>query len=161
METTKILNTNFNHKNLRDLDFGRQMFCHSNSGDQILLETLTDYPDWAFYISNLHSATKNLILFELGIFVYQLSNEIKLIRRYLNEKELLDLVTSNFYLVLYYNSEIGHLPSLRTNLKHQLLSAFGKGFKICLYYPEIPDPMMSFIRLHEVCNRATPNKKMQ
>ena len=41
---------------------------------------------------------------------------IKLIRRYFTKMELKQLITLNFYSVLYYNSEIW-LPGLNVNLK--------------------------------------------
>ena len=44
-------------------------------------------------------------------------NAIRLIRRYFNTKELLNLITSNYYSILYYNSEIWHLPNLKPQLK--------------------------------------------
>jgi hypothetical protein len=40
-------------------------------------------------------------------------NAIKLIRKYFTAKELIRLITSNFYSVLFYNSEIWHLNSLK------------------------------------------------
>ena len=40
-------------------------------------------------------------------------NAIRLIKKFFTQKELLWLVTSNFYLIMYYNSEIWHLPSLK------------------------------------------------
>ena len=64
-------------------------------------------------------------------------------------------MTSNFYSILYYNSEIWHLPSLKSNLKQCLLSASAKALTICLEY-RTDD--VSFVRLHEICNRATPEK---
>ena len=59
---------------------------------------------------------------------------IRLIRRFFNTKELLQLVTSNFYSIFYYNSEIWHLNSLKHNLKNKLLSASAKALKICIKY---------------------------
>ena len=44
---------------------------------------------------------------------------IKLIRKY---KEILTLLTSNFYSILYYNSKVWHLPSLKIQIKQLLLS---------------------------------------
>ena len=35
-------------------------------------------------------------------------NAIKLIKKFFNQKELFQLITSNFYTVLFYNSEIRH-----------------------------------------------------
>ncbi len=44
-------------------------------------------------------------------------NAIKLIRRFFNTKELTQLITSNFYSILYYNIEMWHIRSLKLNLK--------------------------------------------
>ena len=58
----------------------------------------------------------------------------------------------NFYSILYYNSEIWHLPSLKTTLKQSLLSASAKALRVCNrtnnYY-------VSFNNLHAACDRAT------
>ena len=40
---------------------------------------------------------------------------IQLISKHFTKKEILQLITSNYFSVLYYNSEIWHLPSL-TNI---------------------------------------------
>ena len=42
---------------------------------------------------------------------------IRIIQKFFNLEELKTLVTSNFYSVLYYNSEIWHLPQLNPYLK--------------------------------------------
>ena len=39
-------------------------------------------------------------------------NAIRLIRTHFNQQELLQLVTSNYYSVLYYNSEVWHILTL-------------------------------------------------
>ena len=80
-------------------------------------------------------------------------NAIRLIRKYFNTPELLQLITSNFYSILYNNSEIWHIPSLKATLKQSLLSASAKALKLCKYYP---DPMISFERLHIMNKRALP-----
>ena len=49
-------------------------------------------------------------------------NAIKLIKHFSTEKKLLGLVTSNYYLILYYNSEIWHLHKLSPRLKQQLIT---------------------------------------
>ena len=82
-------------------------------------------------------------------------NAVRLLKKHFNTKELLQIVTSNFYSILYYNSEIWHLQSLRANLKQSLLSASAKALKTCLKY-RTDD--VSFIKIHEICNRATPEK---
>ena len=45
-----------------------------------------------------------------------------LIRKYFNKQEMLQLITSSFYSILYYNSEIWHLPSNCHNSKKPSLS---------------------------------------
>ena len=82
---------------------------------------------------------------------------LKLIRRFLSGKQILQLVMSNVYSVLFYNSEIWHIPSLKQNLKQKLLSMLASALKICMNYN---DPMMSVDRLHEINKRATPEKMM-
>ena len=82
---------------------------------------------------------------------------LKLIKRFFKRDELLQLVTSNFYSILYYNSEIWHLPNLNNSLKSKLISASARALKVCMYYP---DPMMSFERIHAINKRATPNAIM-
>ena len=42
-------------------------------------------------------------------------NAIKLIRKHFNKQELLKLITSNYYSILYYNSEIWNIPSITQN----------------------------------------------
>ena len=92
-------------------------------------------------------------------------NAIKLIKKFVTKKELLQLFTSNFYSTFYYNSEIWHLPSLKVCLKElkvclkeQLMRASAKALKVCMYYP---DPMISFDNIHVLNNRATPPKMMK
>ena len=38
---------------------------------------------------------------------------IRLIKKYFTTSEILQLITSNFYSLLYFNSEIWYLPSLK------------------------------------------------
>ena len=56
---------------------------------------------------------------------------IKLIKQHFTPQELRQIITSNFYSILYYNSEIWHLQSLKQNLKQKLLSASAKAIKTC------------------------------
>ena len=78
---------------------------------------------------------------------------LKIIRRYFNTKELLQILTSNVYSVLYYNSEVWHLPSLNKCLKHKLLSFSANAIKLALHYPK---QQISYQNLHIIANRATP-----
>ena len=82
-------------------------------------------------------------------------NAIRLIRHYFKREELLSLLTSNFFSILYYNSEIWHLPSLKPTLKQKLKSASARALKVC---NRLVDNSMSFEAVHELCKRATPCK---
>ena len=82
-------------------------------------------------------------------------NAIRLIRRFFTTKELLQIVTSNVYSILYYNAEIWHLQTLNNALKQKLLSFSAKAIKTCAKYCTNDT---SFRKLHEIFNRATPDK---
>ena len=85
-------------------------------------------------------------------------NAISLIRRFFNQQELLQLVTSNFYSILFYNSEVWHLNTLNQSLKNSLLSISAKALKICAKSSDVW--MLSYPNLHEMAGRATPEKIM-
>ena len=72
--------------------------------------------------------------------------------------ELNMLITSNFYNILYYNSEIWHLPTLNANLKRNIRSASANALKICT--PNY-NYLMSYDYLHTVNKRAQPYKILQ
>ena len=55
---------------------------------------------------------------------------IRLIKRYFNKKELKQLLTLNFYTILYYNSEVWNIPTLNSRQKRQLPSACAAGLKL-------------------------------
>ena len=78
---------------------------------------------------------------------------IKLIKKYFNQTEILTLLTSNFFSILYYNSEVWHLPALKPQIKQLLLSASATALKLS---QRKPDPMESFLNIHLRSNRATP-----
>ena len=80
---------------------------------------------------------------------------IKLIKFYFSNSEILQLLTSNYYSVLLYNSEIWNIPNLKTDLKRRLLSASASALKVCT--PTYHD-RMSYIDLHKTNNRATPTE---
>ena len=80
-------------------------------------------------------------------------NAIRLIRKFFTKRELLSLITSNFYSILYYNSEIWHLPTLKATLKQSLLSASAKALRVC---NKSNDYYVSFNNVHAACDRATP-----
>ena len=80
-------------------------------------------------------------------------NALKLIRKYFNTKELLQLITSNFYSVLFYNSEVWHLNNLKYSDKQLLLSTSSKALKMAVHYR---DPLISNNNVHLITKRATP-----
>ena len=80
-------------------------------------------------------------------------NAIKMIRKFFSTKELVNLVTSNYYSILLYNSEIWHSANLNVSLKQKLLSASANALKMCLHYPQT---RISHYNLHKMTNRATP-----
>ena len=82
---------------------------------------------------------------------------IKLIRKYFNKDEILTLLTSNFYSILFYNSEVWHLPSLKPPLKQLILSSSAKALKLS---QKRPDNYESYANIHKSCNRAEPTQMM-
>ena len=98
---------------------------------------------WSKHVSNqINKANKAL-------------HAIKLIRKYFTTPELLTLITSNYFSILYYNSEIWHLPTLNHQVKQHLLSASANALKVAQRHP---DPMESFLNIHHTMKRATPEK---
>ena len=80
-------------------------------------------------------------------------NAVLLIRKFFNTKELLALTTSNFYSILFYNSEVWLSMYLTDSVKHKLFVASGNALKMCQHYP---DQSISFLELHKITKRATP-----
>ena len=78
---------------------------------------------------------------------------IKIIRKHFTKKELHSLTVSNYYSILFYNSEIWLLPSLTFNTNKIVLSASATPLKLC--YPAYNN-MISYDRLHSTLKRATP-----
>ena len=81
-----------------------------------------------------------------------------LIKKFFTKTELIQLVTSNYFSILYYNSEIWHIPSPTQNLKKNLLTASAAALKMCV---SNYDSTMSYKTLHSITNRAEPNNIMQ
>jgi hypothetical protein len=71
-------------------------------------------------------------------------NVITIIRKFFISKELIILLRSNYYSVLYYNSEVWHLRSLKCNISANTL-------RVTLHYP---DPSIIFIDLHRQVKRV-------
>ena len=100
---------------------------------------------WSIHISNqINKANKALYA-------------IKLIKKYFTQTEILTLITSNYFSILYYNSEICHLPTLNPEIKQHLLSATANALKLAQRHP---DRMESFINIHNTLKRATPHNLM-
>ena len=70
-------------------------------------------------------------------------------------KELFGLITSNLYSIIYYSSEICHLPTLKQNLKQKVLSSSASAIKCCLKFDST---MISFERICVMNKRAVPDK---
>ncbi len=81
-------------------------------------------------------------------------NAIKILRKFFNTSELIMLVTSNYFSILYYNSEVWQLPNLNQNSKHKLFVASSNALKVCLHYPRT---QYSYFDLHRITKRATPD----
>ena len=80
---------------------------------------------------------------------------IKLIKPYFTNQEWKQIVTSNFYSVLFYN---WYLPTLNPHSKQQLLSVSANALKLCSnHYVD----QISYKNLHTLNTRATPNQFMQ
>ena len=82
---------------------------------------------------------------------------IKLIRKFFNQSEILTLLTANFYSILFYNSEVWHIPKLKPELKQIILSCSANALKLSQRQPDIYE---SFINVHKSCKRALPEKML-
>ena len=102
--------------------------------------------NWQPHVSNAISKSKRAL------------HAIYLIRKHFNKAELLQLITSNYYSILYYNSEIWHLPSNPHSLKKSLMSASASALKLCT--PQY-DQSMSYITLHTINKRAAPPQMLK
>ena len=70
------------------------------------------------------------------------------------------LLTSNFYSVLYYNSEVWRFPKLKPAINQLLLSAsaLANGVKSS---QRCPDMYASYVNVHKSCKRATPSQMIK
>ena len=80
-------------------------------------------------------------------------NALRLIRRFFNTKELLQLLTSNYYSILYYNCEVWMISSLKANQQNSLLSDSANDLKMAFHYPR---RLINYKTLHQISKRATP-----
>jgi hypothetical protein len=86
------------------------------------------------------------------IYITRALNAIKIIRKHFNTRELLLILTSNFYSILYYNSEAWMLNNLNANLKRSLLSTSVSALKMALLYPK---HNINYINLHQITKLTT------
>ena len=114
---------------------------HSKTSMNVLGVLFDSRLNWADHISNVIRKTNRAMYC------------IKQIKFYFTPSELNQLITSNVYSVLYYNSEIWNIPTLGRDQKQQLLSTSANALKICT--PSYHD-RMSYLELHSINNRATP-----
>jgi hypothetical protein len=82
---------------------------------------------------------------------------IMLIRKFFSKIELNGLLTSNYYSILFYNCDVWLIPSLKPQLKQQILSASARALRICT--PNY-DNTISFEQIHVINKRATPKQMM-
>ena len=78
-----------------------------------------------------------------------------MIKKYFSKDETLQLLTSNYFSILYYNSEFWQIPNLKPPLKQLILSASANALKLA---QRTPNPYESFIDVHKSCKRANPNQ---
>ena len=60
-------------------------------------------------------------------------------------------------MILFYNSDIWYLPTLKNTLQQSLLSASAGALKVCLWYVDIG---LSYINIQKICGRASPEMLM-
>ena len=78
---------------------------------------------------------------------------IYIIRKFFTKTQLFNIITSNFYSILYYNAEIWLLPTFSPALKQKILSASAAPLKMCT--PQY-NSLISFKSLHTINKRAMP-----
>ena len=83
---------------------------------------------------------------------------IRLVSKYLTKFETKQLLTSNFYSVLYCNCEVWKVPSLSPVLKQHVLAASSNALKLLNNVKDLP---VSFDQLHKIHKRALPMNMMK
>ena len=96
---------------------------------------------WSYHVTKTLSKTNKALC------------AIKLIRKFFTTKELIQIATATIFSILYYNSEIWYIPSLKGVIKQKILSSSANVLKACMKFNS---RMISFERIHEMNNRATP-----
>ena len=78
---------------------------------------------------------------------------LKLIKKYMFPHEMKSLLISNYYSILYYNSQIWLSPTLCHESKQQLMSASANALRSCI---NLPNPFISFEAIHKYFKQSTP-----
>ena len=82
---------------------------------------------------------------------------LRLLRKFFSNTEMRLLLDAYFYSTLYYNAVLWLTPYLSTPMKQSLLSISANALRSCLLF-NCPD--MSFIRIHSICQKCTPEQIM-
>ena len=98
---------------------------------------------WSDHVQNVKKKLKKVL------------QSIYLIKKYFKKEDLLSIITSNYYSVLYYNADIWLLPTLSVNIKTQILAASAAPLKLISANYE---QRLSYDRLHRINNRANPDQ---
>jgi hypothetical protein len=61
-------------------------------------------------------------------------NAIKLMKRFFTT--LMQMLTSNYYSILYYNTEVWHLGKLKEKYKHLFLVVSARAIRVAYHYPD-------------------------
>ena len=80
---------------------------------------------------------------------------IRLISNHLTKRELLTIIKSNFYCILYYNAKIWLLHTISPNSKNTIMSVSASPLKICCH---VYGPTISLERLNAIINYPTPEQ---
>ena len=100
---------------------------------------------WSIHITNcINKAKKSLYA-------------LRLLKPLFTPSQMRVLLDSNFYSVLYYNSQIWLTPDLSSSCKHDLLAASSLALRSCLNFPHYD---VSFINLHKQSKKCTPDQIM-
>ena len=82
---------------------------------------------------------------------------IKLVSKHLKKFELKTILTSHYFSILYYSSEIWHIPSLSIKSK-KMFSTSAKALLLCT---KNYDHSILFDTLHTINNHATANQMIK
>ena len=101
--------------------------------------------DWTIQVSNCIAKAKKALY------------ALRQIKNFFTPSQMRLLLDSNFYSVLYYNATVWLTPSLRSDLKHDLLTVSALALRCCMpnHQSEI-----SFINVHKLNCKCTPEQIM-